>query len=259
MSRAELRDALIASLVIAAMATMVVSIFSLIGQESGEWALIDSLSIGLQAGIFTFVVVLFLTLLRLRHISANPTHKEDKEETRQFLIGLGQNVMMSTPEGLSHSWTPENKIQIIRGVITLNLIGLRPEIAVSMVQSLVDNRPRLGRLRLVIGREDSWESEISTPNIRPAVLQRLRIDAERAQWQIIQSKSSVVLRPTGTPPTKAKVLLRLTLYGPLMVPSMFFAFRDLAGAEAEVAGGAFGILMGILLTALMASHRDRTG
>ena len=36
MSRAELRDALIASLVIAAMATMVVSIFSLIGQESGR-------------------------------------------------------------------------------------------------------------------------------------------------------------------------------------------------------------------------------
>ena len=163
------------------------------------------------------MVVLFLTLLRLRHISANPTHKEDKEETRQFLIGLGQNVMMSTPEGLSHSWTPENKIHIIRGVITLNLIGLRPEIAVSLVQSLVDNRPRLGRLRLVIGREDSWESEISTPNIRPAVLQRLRIDAERAQWQIIQSKSSVVLRPTGTPPTKAKVLLRLTLYGPITV------------------------------------------
>ena len=61
------------------------------------------------------------------------------------------------------------------------------------------------------------------------------------------------------PPTKRKVLLRLTLYGPIMVPSMFFAFRDLAGAEAEVAGGAFGILMGILLTALMASHRDRTG
>ena len=41
MSRAELRDAVIASLVIAAMATLVVSIFSLIGQESGEWALID--------------------------------------------------------------------------------------------------------------------------------------------------------------------------------------------------------------------------
>ena len=129
----------------------------------------------------------------------------------------------------------------------------------SVVESLVDNRTRLGRLRLVIGREDSWESEVSTPNIRPAVLQRLKIDAERAQWQIIQSKSTVVLRPTGTPPTRGKVLLRLTLYGPIMVPSMFFAFRDLAGTEGEVAGGTFGILMGVLLTALMASHRDRTG
>ena len=259
MSRAELRDAVIASLVIAAMATMVVSIFSLIGQESGEWALIDSLSIGLQAGIFTFVVVLFLTLLRLRHISANPTHKEDKEETRQFLIGLGQNVMMSTPEGLSHSWTPENKIQIIRGVITLNLIGLRPEIAVSMVQSLVDNRPRLGRLRLVIGREDSWESEISTPNIRPAVLQRLKIDAERAQWQIIQSKSTVVLRPTGTPPTRGKSIASVgslrTNNGSIYV----LCIQGFGWNRGEVAGGTFGILMGVLLTALMASHRDRTG
>ena len=259
MSPVELRDALIASLVIATMAILVVSIFTLIGQEGGEWALFDSLSIGLQAGIFTFVVVLFLTLLRLRYISTNPTNKVDKEETRQFLIGLGQNVMMSTSQGLAHSWDPEKKIQIIRGVITLNLIGLSPEIAVSVVQSLIDNRSRLGRLRLVIGREDSWESEISTPNIRPAVLQRLKIDAERARWQIIQSKSTVVLRPTGTPPTKAKVLLRLTLYGPIMVPSMFFAFRDLAGTEGEVSGGAFGILMGVLLTALMASHRDRTG
>ena len=321
MNRVELRDALIASLVIATMATLVVTIFSLIGQEGGEWALVDSLSIGLQAGIFTFVIVLLLTLLRLRYISTNPTNKEDKEETRQFLIGLGQNVLMSTTEGLAHQWTPENKIQIIRGVITLNLIGLSPEIAVSVVQSLVDNRTRLGRLRLVIGREDSWESEVSTPNIRPAVLQRLKIDAERAlnliglspeiavsvvqslvdnrtrlgrlrlvigredswesevstpnirpavlqrlkidaeraQWQIIQSKSTVVLRPTGTPPTRGKVLLRLALYGPIMVPSMFFAFRDLAGAEGEVAGGTFGILMGVLLTALMASHRDRTG
>jgi len=44
-----------------------------------------------------------------------------------------------------------------------------------------------------------------------------------------------------------------------MVPSMFFAFRDLAGTEGEVAGGIFGILMGVLLTDLMASHRDRTG
>ena len=94
MSRVELRDALIASLVIATMAILVVSIFSLIGQEGGEWTLFDSLSIGLQAGIFTFVVVLFLTLLRLRYISTNPTNKVDKEETRQFLIGLGQNVMM---------------------------------------------------------------------------------------------------------------------------------------------------------------------
>ena len=259
MNRVELRDALIASLVIATMATLVVTIFSLIGQEGREWALVDSLSIGLQAGISTFVIVLLLTLLRLRYISTNPTNKEDKEETRQFLIGLGQNVLMSTTEGLAHQWTPENKIQIIRGVITLNLIGLSPEIAVSVVQSLVDNRARLGRLRLVIGREDNWESEVSTPNIRPAVLQRLKIDAERAQWQIIQSKSTVVLRPTGTPPTRGKVLLRLALYGPIMVPSMFFAFRDLAGTEGEVAGGTFGILMGVLLTALMASHRDRTG
>ena len=75
MNRVELRDALIASLVIATMATLVVTIFSLIGQEGREWALVDSLSIGLQAGIFTFVIVLLLTLLRLRYISTNPTNK----------------------------------------------------------------------------------------------------------------------------------------------------------------------------------------
>ena len=122
MNRVELRDALIASLVIATMATLVVTIFSLIGQESGEWTPFDSLSIGLQAGIFIFVIVLLLTLLRLRYISTNPTNKEDKEETRQFLVGLGQKVLMSTTEGLAHQWIPENKIQIIRGVITPRII-----------------------------------------------------------------------------------------------------------------------------------------
>ena len=37
--------------------------------------------------------------------------------------------------GLAHHGS-RKKIQIIRGVITLNLIGLSPEIAVSVVQSL---------------------------------------------------------------------------------------------------------------------------
>ena len=104
MSRAEARDAVIASLVIAAMATMVVSIFSLIGQESGEWALIDSLSIGPTSRNFHIRGCSVPHTAKIEaHFGQSYTHKEDKEETRQFLIGLGQNVMMSTPEGLSHS------------------------------------------------------------------------------------------------------------------------------------------------------------
>ena len=74
MSRAELRDAVIASLVIAAMATMVVSIFSLIGQESGEWALIDSYRL-VSKQEFHIRGCSFPNLLRLRYISTIPRIK----------------------------------------------------------------------------------------------------------------------------------------------------------------------------------------
>ena len=65
MNRVELRDALIASFVIATMATLVVTIFSLIGQEGGEWVLFDSLV------LILFLFVFKVKLLRLSYLKRN--------------------------------------------------------------------------------------------------------------------------------------------------------------------------------------------
>ena len=145
-----------------------------------------------------------------------------------------------------------------RGILTVELIGLDAKAATAAIECVIRNRSRLGRLRVVTGAEERWEGEHSFPNIRPAVLQRLKIDAQEAQWQILQSRSSVVLRPMGLPPSPKRIALRMMIYGPPMITVMHFSFRDLAGSGGSPSEG-FSNLRRVLLAVLMASHRDRTG
>ena len=259
MADASSRDALTAALVIGAMAAVIVSIFSLIGGDANPESIPDALRTGLSAGATTFAAVLILVLIRLRQRAKNPVHVEDKQETAKFLRGAIGGVLMSTDAADRFPWDSSTKIRVERGVLTIDLIGLDAKAATAAIECVIRNRSRLGRLRVVTGAEERWEGERSFPNIRPAVLQRLKIDAQEAQWQILQSRSSVVLRPMGLPPSSRRIALRMILYGPPMTAVMHFSFRDLAGSGGSSAGGIFGICVGLLLTVLMASHRDRTG
>ncbi|MBH33686.1 MAG: hypothetical protein CMB75_04745 [Euryarchaeota archaeon] len=259
MAGASSRDALTASLVIGAMAAVIVTIFSLIGGDANPESIPDALRTGLSAGATTSAAVLILVLIRLRQRAKNPVHVEDKQETAKFLRGAVGGVLMSLDVADRFPWDPRAKIRVERGVLTIDLIGLDAKAASSAIECVIRNRSRLGRLRVITGAEERWEGEHSFPNIRPAVLQRLKIDAESAQWQILQSRSSVVLRPLGSPPSKRRIIMRMIVYGPPMTAVMHFSFRDLAGSGGSSAGGIFGICVGLLLTVLMANHRDRTG
>ena len=258
MAGASSRDALTASLVIGSMAAVIVSIFSLIGDDANPESIPNALQTGLSAGATTSAAVLILVLIRLRHRAKNPIRTEDKQETAKFLRGVVGGVLMSIGAADKFPWDPRTKIRVERGVLTIDLIELDAEAATSIIECIIRNRQRLGRLRIVTGAEERWEGERSFPNIRPAVLQRLKIDAHGAQWQILQSRSSVVLRPMGSPPSPRRIVFRMIAYGPPMIAVMHFSFRDLAGSSGSSAGGVFGICVGLLLTVLMASHRDRT-
>jgi hypothetical protein len=99
----------------------------------------------------------------------------------------------------------------------------------------------------------------ANPGIRPAVLQRLRIEAEAADWQVLVKAGSITLRPMGIAPSKSLRARRFAIFIVPMCTVMGFTFRDLAGSTMEDQGLAFGIAAGVLMTALLSSYRDRSG
>ena len=63
----------------------------------------------------------------------------------------------------------------------------------------------------------------------------------------------------GVAPTNAQRGRRFAIFVVPMCTVMGFTFRDLAGSTLEEQGLAFGIVAGVLLTALLSSYRDRSG
>ena len=63
----------------------------------------------------------------------------------------------------------------------------------------------------------------------------------------------------GVAPTNAQRGRRFAIFVVPMCTVMGFTFRDLAGSTLEEQGLAFGIIAGVLLTALLSSYRDRSG
>ncbi|SVD39956.1 uncharacterized protein METZ01_LOCUS392810, partial [marine metagenome] len=93
---------------------------------------------------------------------------------------------------------------------------------------------------------------------RPAVMQRLKVGAQKAEWQMIQKSSSVTLRPMGRAPTPKQWLGRFVVFVVPMTGAMTLAFRDLAGTGMEEQGMTFGAAAGLLMTALLSGYRDRS-
>jgi len=137
------------------------------------------------------------------------------------------------------------------------LHGLDPPSAAALTERLLERRSDLSRLRLITGRGESHHEDSADPGIRPIVLQRLQIGATRVDWQVIIRSSSVVLRPMGIAPTPRIWIGRFVIYSIPITGIMGLAFQDLAGKGVGNEGLYFGIGGGLLMTALVASHRDR--
>ena len=143
-------------------------------------------------------------------------------------------------------------------MLVVDMHGLDAPSAAALTEKLLERRADLGRLKLVTGRGEALHAGSADPGIRPAVLQRLKVDAQKAEWQVIQKSSSVTLRPMGRAPTPKEWFGRFIVFVVPMTGAMALAFRDLAGPGMEEQGMMFGGASGLLMTALLSSYRDRS-
>ena len=176
------------------------------------------------------------------------------KRVRAILAMIEERV--SSPHG--GTWSVEEQVRRDRGVLVVDLHGLDAASAAALADRLLERRSDLGRLKLITGRgEDSRPGSVD-PGIRPAVLQRLKVGAPGAEWQVIQKSSSVTLRPMGRAPTPRQWVGRFVVFVVPMTGSMTLAFRDLAGPGMEGQGMTFGAAAGLLMTALLSGYRDRS-
>ena len=91
----------------------------------------------------------------------------------------------------------------------------------------------------------------------PMVIERLRQIERELDWELLLKKGSVTLRPVGKAPTLARWLFRFIFLGGPITIAFAFSFRDLAGDGARSQGIQVGIVLGILLSGMLASYRER--
>ena len=156
-------------------------------------------------------------------------------------------------------WDVDERVRRERGVLTLDMHELNAAQAAEATEKLFEIRSSIQRVRIVTGRGEILHERSADPGIRPAVLQRLRIGANNADWQVLEKSGSITLRPMGIAPSNAQRVRRFAIFIVPMCTVMGFTFRDLAGSTMEDQGLAFGIAAGVLMTVLLSSYRDRSG
>ena len=217
-----------------------------------------SLRIGLISGSTALILILAFAIYRINEISTKGDSREEKrkEETDFLRVALSPIAERVSSDG--NSWDIHQRIRRERGVLVVDLMGLDPPSAAAIGERLIDSRGRLRRVKIrtgIIGKERDSNYQ---PGVRNAIMQRLKIDSERVNWQIIQKSSSITLRPMGKYPS---LRLWITRFGVFSVPVtlvMALAFRDLAGEGLEHQGILFGASCGLVISALAATYRDRS-
>ncbi|HIG38610.1 MAG TPA: hypothetical protein EYQ15_04835 [Candidatus Poseidoniales archaeon] len=240
---------------VAVMATFVAIFLS--GLDSPE--VMSSLRSGLVVGFAAAVVVTTFAYYRLLETSRSgkdPGAIKEQEvmRVRAILALIGERDTIWAKQ----SWSVEEKVRRDRGVLVVDLHGLDAPSAAALTDRLLERRSDLGRLKLVTGRGESTHPGSADPGIRPAVMQRLKVGAQSAEWQVIQKSSSVTLRPMGRAPTPKQWLGRFAVFVVPMTGAMTLAFRDLAGTGMESQGMTFGAAAGLLMTTLLSGYRDRS-
>jgi len=167
--------------------------------------------------------------------------------------------MMAVENNLK--WSVSRRIMDSSGTPTIDLHDMDIRGADAIVAVLLKNRNSLGRIRIVTGTGRGSAAGGVDLTVAEHVISKLRRSASSHGWQFIEKRSHIQLRPMGRKPSKA-VWLRRFLVGVVPITgSLALAFRDLAGSApgADQNGFLFGFAIGLMLTAMMASHRDRTG
>ena len=236
---------------VAVMATFIAIFLS--GLDSPE--VMSSLRSGLVAAVVVTTFA-YYRLLETSRSGKDPKAIKEQEvmRVRAILAPIGERDTIWAKQ----SWSVEEKVRRDRGVLVVDLHGLDAPSSAALTDRLLERRSDLGRLKLVTGRGESTHPGSADPGIRPAVMQRLKVGAQSAEWQVIQKSSSVTLRPMGRAPTSKQWLGRFAVFVVPMTGAMTLAFRDLAGTGMESQGMTFGAAAGLLMTTLLSGYRDRS-
>jgi uncharacterized membrane protein len=250
------RDAFAISAVIAVMVFVMGSMMAFFAGGMAEDGISTALRTGAILGAAVGAVVLMFTLARVR----DRAEKGDvRAAVRAAEVDALRAEMSYLTDATDGAWDVEERVRRERGILTFDMHGLDAALAAGATERLLGIRESLQRVRLVTGRGEILHDKSANPGIRPAVLQRLRIEAEAADWQVLVKAGSITLRPMGIAPSKALRARRFAIFIVPMCTVMGFTFRDLAGTTMEDQGLAFGIAAGVLMTALLSSYRDRSG
>ena len=244
----------VAGLMVGTMAVFI-SIFAT-GLEDPD--ILFSLRIGLITGSTASILILTFAIYRINEISSKGDLREEKrrEETDFLRAVLSPIEERASSDG--NSWNVRQRIRRERGVLVVDLLGLDPPSAAAIGERLIDSRGGLRRVKIrtgIIGKE--YDSNYQ-PGVRNAIIQRLKIDAERVNWQVIQKSSSITLRPMGESPSLRLWVTRFGIFSIPVTLVMALAFRDLAGEGLEYQGLLFGASSGLVIAALAATYRDRS-
>ncbi|MAC97012.1 MAG: hypothetical protein CL971_00980 [Euryarchaeota archaeon] len=256
MVEVRVRDAFAISVVIGMMVTVMGSMMAFFATGMAEDGVISSLRTGFVLGLGIGAVVLMFALARVRN---HAEKGQAREKARAAEVAALRSEMSHLSDETDGAWIVEERIRRERGVLTFDMHGLDAPMAAGATEKLLGIRESLQRVRIVTGRGEIIHEKSADPGIRPAVLQRLRIGAEAVNWQVLEKAGSITLRPMGIPPTNAQRASRFAIFVIPMCTVMGFTFRDLAGSTMDNQGLAFGVIAGILLTALLSSYRDRSG
>ncbi len=250
------RDAFAISAVIGVMVAVMSSMMAFFAGGMDDSAIQPALRMGLISGSIIGAVVLIFALSRVRGHAEKTENREAKREAEVSALRSALRFLSDDSDGV---WDVDERVRRERGVLTLDMHELNAAQAAEATEKLFEIRSSIQRVRIVTGRGEIIHERSADPGIRPAVLQRLRIGANNADWQVLEKSGSITLRPMGIAPSNAQRVRRFAIFVIPMCTVMGLTFRDLAGSTMSQQGLIFGIVAGLLMTALLSSYRDRSG
>ena len=203
--------------------------------------------------------LVFLTYTSVRYVERKRRLSEktvdiDSLDRLKILLHPVEELAMALPWAQENPWTIGTHVRRDRGVLTVDLLDLGVKQAKVVIEHIIASREWIGRIRIVTGRGLNSKT---IPKLRPMAIERLRQVCGPLNWELLRKQGSVTLRPIGDAPTVGKWLLRFIFLGTPITVAFAFAFRDLAGEGAYDQGRQVGIVLGIVLSALLASYRER--